>query len=423
MDINTSKEKSSDEIFDINFVDTNIENNVDKLLVVLIEDVVKNKNLSNVIIKKLIDSNFIKNKKILKNNKKKQIEVFRQNFFELIALFKKTIDKDNSPKSGEDVYELTVLNNNIDKQNLSCFSYSMNSRPEVISLEKLGSGSFSEVFKIYHKIDRNIYALKKIYIDPKKVTNKELDNISNEVKILSKFNHENIIRYYTSWVEYKNEKLYLNIQTEFCDYTLTSFLENRNDLEDFDININNNIIRQILNGVNYIHKNNLIHLDLKPDNIFLVNPFKLEYDKILIDKVFNFIVKIGDFGISTSSINTLSRNNSLTLLNKHYQDISLNSESSDFQQDNNECFGTELYTNPISSSPSEKSDIYSLAIVFFEIYYPLKTKMDKINIINDLKNNNNFPQDFDNPIIKELILNMLNNKDITINYILDKYFV
>ena len=168
MDINTSKEKSSDEIFDINFVDTNIENNVDKLLVVLIEDVVKNKNLSNVIIKKLIDSNFIKNKKILKNNKKKQIEVFRQNFFELIALFKKTIDKDNSPKSGEDVYELTVLNNNIDKQNLSCFSYSMNSRPEVISLEKLGSGSFSEVFKIYHKIDRNIYALKKIYIDPKK---------------------------------------------------------------------------------------------------------------------------------------------------------------------------------------------------------------------------------------------------------------
>ena len=288
MDINTSKEKSSDEIFDINFVDTNIENNVDKLLVVLIEDVVKNKNLSNVIIKKLIDSNFIKNKKILKNNKKKQIEVFRQNFFELIALFKKTIDKDNSPKSGEDVYELTVLNNNIDKQNLSCFSYSMNSRPEVISLEKLGSGSFSEVFKIYHKIDRNIYALKKIYIDPKKVTNKELDNISNEVKILSKFNHENIIRYYTSWVEYKNEKLYLNIQTEFCDYTLTSFLENRNDLEDFDININNNIIRQILNGVNYIHKNNLIHLDLKPDNIFLVNPFKLEYDKILIDKVFNF---------------------------------------------------------------------------------------------------------------------------------------
>ena len=49
--------------------------------------------------------------------------------------------------------------------------------------------------------------------------------------------------------------------------------------------------------------------------------------------------------------------------------------------------------------------------------------MDKINIINDLKNNNNFPQDFDNPIIKELILNMLNNKDITINYILDKYFV
>ena len=161
-------------------------------------------------------------------------------------------------------------------------------------------------------------------------------------------------------------------------------------------------------------------MDLKPDNIFLVNPFKLEYDKILNDKIFNFIVKIGDFGISTSSINTLSRNNSLTLLNKNSEN--LESESYSIQKDDDEYFGTELYSNPRCTTPCESSDIYSLAIVFFEIYYPLKTKIDKINIINELKDNNVFPEDFDYPIIKELILNMLNNKT-NINKILNKYFL
>ena len=44
---------------------------VDKLLVILIEEVIKDTEISNILIKKLIDNDFIKNKKILKNSKKK----------------------------------------------------------------------------------------------------------------------------------------------------------------------------------------------------------------------------------------------------------------------------------------------------------------------------------------------------------------
>lgn len=50
-----------------------------------------------------------------------------------------------------------------------------------------------------NKLDGGIYAIKRIKLNPK---NKQLNKkITREVKLLSRMNHENVVRYYNSWIE------------------------------------------------------------------------------------------------------------------------------------------------------------------------------------------------------------------------------
>lgn len=72
-------------------------------------------------------------------------------------------------------------------------------RSEFETLQFLGSGGFGDVIKVKNKLDGNIYAIKCILLDAKsRQLNKK---ITREVKLLSRLNHENIVRYYNSWIE------------------------------------------------------------------------------------------------------------------------------------------------------------------------------------------------------------------------------
>ncbi|KAG7210245.1 hypothetical protein KM043_011793 [Ampulex compressa] len=66
-------------------------------------------------------------------------------------------------------------------------------------LKWLGKGAFGDVLKVRNKLDGGIYAIKRIELNPK---NKQLNKkITREVKLLSRMNHENVVRYYNSWIE------------------------------------------------------------------------------------------------------------------------------------------------------------------------------------------------------------------------------
>lgn len=62
----------------------------------------------------------------------------------------------------------------------------------------LGKGGFGIVFKVRQKFDECNYAIKRIALPERQ---KSRDRVMREVKALAKLDHQNIVRYYNSWVE------------------------------------------------------------------------------------------------------------------------------------------------------------------------------------------------------------------------------
>uniref|UniRef100_A0A667Z965 eIF-2-alpha kinase GCN2 n=1 Tax=Myripristis murdjan TaxID=586833 RepID=A0A667Z965_9TELE len=72
---------------------------------------------------------------------------------------------------------------------------------EFEELQLLGKGAFGAVIKVQNKLDGCYYAVKRIQVNP---ASKQFRRIKGEVTLLSRLNHENIVRYYNAWIE-RNE--------------------------------------------------------------------------------------------------------------------------------------------------------------------------------------------------------------------------
>ncbi|RZB75829.1 putative serine/threonine-protein kinase WNK2 isoform B [Glycine soja] len=109
----------------------------------------------------------------------------------------------------------------------------------------------------------------------------DLERLYSEVHLLKTLKHKNIIKFYNSWVDTKNENI--NFITEI--FTSGTLRQYRKKHKHVDLRAVKKWSRQILEGLLYLHSHNLlvIHRDLKCDNIF-VNGNQGE-------------VKIGDLGL------------------------------------------------------------------------------------------------------------------------------
>ncbi|KAH6770310.1 protein kinase family protein [Perilla frutescens var. hirtella] len=260
-------------------------------------------------------------------------------------------------------------------------------------LQPLGHGGFGHVVLCKNKLDGRHYAVKKIRLKDKILPVN--DRILREVATLSRLQHQHVVRYYQAWyeagdignlgstawgsttgmsssvsfkeadsseqfaLENKLESTYLYIQMEYCPRTLRQMFESYNHL---DKELAWHLFRQIVEGLAHIHGQGIIHRDLTPNNIF----FDARND-----------IKIGDFGLAK-----------FLKLEQLDQDVDV-IETVGVSIDGTGQVGTYFYTAPEIEQGwpkiNEKADMYSLGIVFFELWHPFETAMERHVVLSDLK--------------------------------------
>ncbi|XP_041447155.1 RAF proto-oncogene serine/threonine-protein kinase isoform X3 [Xenopus laevis] len=144
---------------------------------------------------------------------------------------------------------------------------------EVMLSSRIGSGSFGTVYKGKWHGDVAVKILK--VTDP---TPEQLQAFRNEVAVLRKTRHVNILLF-MGYMTKDN----LAIVTQWCEGSSLYYHLHVLDTK-FQMFQLIDIARQTAQGMDYLHAKNIIHRDMKSNNIFLHE---------------GLTVKIGDFGLAT----------------------------------------------------------------------------------------------------------------------------
>lgn len=149
--------------------------------------------------------------------------------------------------------------------------------------EELGSGQFAIVRKCREKSTSTEYAAK--FIKKRRLSSSRRgvsrEEIEREVNILREIQHSNIITLHDI---FENKTDVILILELVSGGELFDFLAEKESLSEEEAT---QFLKQILDGVHYLHSKNIAHFDLKPENIMLL-------DK----NVPNPRIKLIDFGIA-----------------------------------------------------------------------------------------------------------------------------
>ena len=201
----------------------------------------------------------------------------------------------------------------------------------------------TEIYNIYdvfnEKINKNI-CLKVLDKEDKKI--KELEEelgvnffseqMKKEQKILKGIHSDYIIQLY----DVSNNDKYMILETEYFDKSLYEYMSGSPRFEKGDKNIYKTIIRNLVKALKELKEKNIIHRNLKPQNIYIIDSE--------VDLADEFQIKLANFdcAIYTNEVQ------------------------------NSEPMGSLIYSSPEiinNSTYDEKSDYWSLGVILYELYF------------------------------------------------------
>ena len=246
----------------------------------------------------------------------------------------------------------------------------LNGRYEII--EEIGSGGMAYVYKAKCNVLNRfvgVKVLKEEFVNDQDF----VDKFKQESMSAARLNHKNIVNVYDTGID---EGVYYIVMELVEGISLNELIKQE---EKLSIEQSIDIVIQICEALSHAHGNGLIHRDIKPHNI-------------LIDK--NNQVKVADFGIARAVTNKTMTNNDNTM-------------------------GSVNYFSPEQARGGyidEKSDIYSLGIVFYEMLTgqlpfkgesPISVALKHVNEFVPAPSvvNNNIP-----PYIDEVVSKCTNKK-------------
>ncbi|KAG0049829.1 Serine/threonine-protein kinase [Gryganskiella cystojenkinii] len=138
---------------------------------------------------------------------------------------------------------------------------------------EIGRGSFATVYKGYHKFTKEPVAIKSVLRS--KLTKKLLENLASEINILKGIRHDHIV----ALVDCMETETHIHLVMEYCSQgDLSQYIKRKGDgppslpsppgggLHEVVVR---HFLKQLASALEFLRSKNLIHRDLKPQNLLL----------------------------------------------------------------------------------------------------------------------------------------------------------
>ncbi|KAI9982151.1 hypothetical protein PInf_008042 [Phytophthora infestans] len=139
---------------------------------------------------------------------------------------------------------------------------------DYVVTSKLGSGSFAVVYEGYHKVSKTPVAIKALSLH--KLNSKLLSNLEMEISIMRQIDHPNVVKLY----DIKKTEKHMYLVLEYCaGGDLQHYMRRRQQQSGGNLlpeSVARHFLRELAKGMQCLWQHNLIHRDLKPQNLLLV---------------------------------------------------------------------------------------------------------------------------------------------------------